>query len=212
MQIAFDLADGQERETTFRLGAGRSVAEVHDLIFRFRPADASRVALAAVHEFWNHTLGAINVDTPDPAMNTMANGWLLYQTLGCRLWGRTGFYQSGGAYGFRDQLQDVMALVHAEPALIREHLLRAAAHQFREGDVQHWWHPPVGRGVRTHFSDDYLWLPFATYRYVETTADLQILEEKISFLEDRPLRPDEEAYYDLPQQSQAVGSLYQHCV
>jgi len=212
IQVTFDLADGQERETTFRLGAGRSIAEVHDLIFRFRRADASRVALAAVHEFWNRTLGAINVDTPDPAVNTMANGWLLYQTLGCRLWGRTGFYQSGGAYGFRDQLQDVMALVHAEPALIREHLLRAAAHQFREGDVQHWWHPPVGRGVRTHFSDDYLWLPYVTCRYVSCTADTGVLDEQAPFLDARPVMPEEESYYDLPNRSQESATLYQHCV
>src|SRR5439155_1668933 len=212
MQIAFDLADGQERETTFRLGAGRSIAEVHDLIFRFRRADASRVALGAVHEFWNHTLGAINVDTPDPAVNTMANGWLLYQTIGCRLWARTGFYQSGGAYGFRDQLQDVMALVHAEPALLREHLLRAAAHQFREGDVQHWWHPPAGRGVRTHFSDDYLWLPYATCRYVCATGDSGVLDERVPFLDGRAVRPEEDAYYDLPRVSDDIGTLYDHCL
>ena len=212
MQVAFDLADGQERETSFRLGVGRSIAEVHDLIFRFRRADASRVALAAVHEFWNRTLGAINVDTPDPAVNMMANGWLLYQTLGCRLWGRTGFYQSGGAYGFRDQLQDVMALVHAEPALTREHLLRAAAHQFREGDVQHWWHPPVDRGVRTHFSDDYLWLPYVTCRYVSCAADTGVLDEQVPFLEARPVMPEEESYYDLPNRSQESATLYQHCV
>ena len=212
MQVAFDLADGQERETSFRLGVGRSMAEVHDLIFRFRRADASRVALSGVHEFWNRTLGAINVDTPDPAVNTMANGWLLYQTLGCRLWGRTGFYQSSGAYGFRDQLQDVMALVHAEPALTREHLLRAAAHQFREGDVQHWWHPPVGRGVRTHFSDDYLWLPYVTCRYVSCTADTGVLDEQAPFLDARPVMPEEESYYDLPNRSQESATLYQHCV
>ena len=212
MQVAFDLADGQERETSFRLGAGRSIAEVHDLICRFRRADASRVALSGVHEFWNRTLGAINVDTPDPAVNTMANGWLLYQTLGCRLWGRTGFYQSGGAYGFRDQLQDVMALVHAEPALTREHLLRAAAHQFREGDVQHWWHPPVGRGVRTHFSDDYLWLPYVTCRYVSCVADTGVLDEQVPFLEARPVMPEEESYYDLPNRSQESATLYEHCV
>ena len=212
MQVAFDLADGQERETSFRLGVGRNPTEVQNLIRRFRLVDASRVALEGVWDYWNRTLGAVNVDTPDPAVNVMANGWLLYQTLSCRLWGRTGFYQSGGAYGFRDQLQDVMALVHAEPALTREHLLRAATHQFREGDVQHWWHPPAGRGVRTHFSDDYLWLPFVTCRYVKCVADTGVLDEAIPFLEGRPLKPDEEAYYDLPNRSEEVATLYQHCV
>ena len=186
VQIAFNLQDGQECETCFRLGVGRNPADVQQLIQRFRRADASRIALEEVWSYWNRTLGAVSVDTPDPAVNVMANGWLLYQTLSCRLWGRTGFYQSGGAYGFRDQVQDVMALVHAEPALTREHLLRAAAHQFREGDVQHWWHPPAGRGVRTHSSDDYLWLPYATCRYVSCLADVGVLDERIPFLEARP--------------------------
>ncbi len=212
LQVAFDLAEGQERETTFRLGAGRSAADVQDLIQRFRRAHASRTALEGVWAYWNRTLGAINVDTPDPAVNVMANGWLLYQTLSCRLWGRTGFYQSGGAYGFRDQLQDVLALLHAEPALTREHLLRAAAHQFREGDVQHWWHPPAGRGVRTHFSDDFLWLPYVTCRYVAAVGDTGVLEEKIPFLSARPVKPEEEAYYDLPSRAEEVGTLYEHCV
>jgi len=212
VQAAFDLADGQERETSFRLGVGRGPADVQNLVQRFRRADASRMALEGVWAYWNRTLGAVNVDTPDPAVNVMANGWLLYQTLSCRLWGRTGFYQSGGAYGFRDQLQDVMALVHAEPALTREHLLRAANHQFRAGDVQHWWHPPSGRGVRTHFSDDYLWLPYATCRYVASVADTGVLHEQISFLEGRPLKPEEEAYYDQPNRSEVSATLYQHCV
>ncbi|HEY0945651.1 MAG TPA: glucoamylase family protein [Opitutaceae bacterium] len=212
LQVAVDLEDGQEREVCFRLGAGRDAADAQSLVHRFRRSDASRLALEGVWEYWNRTLGAINVDTPDPAVNVMANGWLLYQTLGCRLWGRTGFYQSGGAYGFRDQLQDVMALVYAEPALTREHLLRAAARQFREGDVQHWWHPPLGRGVRTHFSDDFLWLPYAVCRYVECVADAGVLEEKIPFLEGRALKPGEEAYYDLPVRSDEAATLYEHCV
>jgi cellobiose phosphorylase len=212
VQVAFDLADGQERETSFRLGVGRNAADVQGLIQRFRRPDANRIALEAVWEYWNRTLGAVNVDTPDASVNVIANGWLLYQTLACRLWGRTGFYQSGGAFGFRDQLQDVMALVHAEPALTRAQLLRAAAHQFREGDVQHWWHPPSGRGVRTHFSDDYLWLPYATCRYVECVADTGVLDEKVSFLEGRPLKPEEEAYYDLPTRSEESATLYNHCV
>ncbi|MGA2051877.1 MAG: glucoamylase family protein [Opitutales bacterium] len=212
VQVAFDLSDGQERETSFRLGLGRSPGDVQNLIQRFRVADASRTALEGVWGYWNRTLGAVNVDTPDPAVNVMANGWLMYQTLSCRLWGRTGFYQSSGAYGFRDQLQDVMALVHAEPALTREHLLRAAAHQFREGDVQHWWHPPAGRGVRTHFSDDFLWLPYAICRYVSCVADTGVLDEKIHFLEGRPLKPDEEAYYDLPNRSEESATLYEHGV
>ena len=212
VQVAFDLPDGQERETSFRLGVGRNAADVQNLIRRFRRADASREALEGVWEYWNRTLGAVNVDTPDPAVNVLANGWLLYQTLSGRLWGRTGFYQSGGAYGFRDQLQDVMALVHAEPALTREHLLRAAAHQFREGDVQHWWHPPAGRGVRTRVSDDYLWLPYVTCRYVSCVADTGVLDEKIPFLESRPVKPEEDAYYDLPNRSEESATLYQHCV
>jgi cellobiose phosphorylase len=212
VQVVFDLAEGQERETSFRLGVGRDASEVQNLILRFRRADARRSALEGVWAHWNRTLGAVNVDTPDPAVNVMANGWLLYQTLSCRLWGRTGFYQSGGAYGFRDQLQDVMALVHAEPALTRQHLLRAAAHQFREGDVQHWWHPPAGRGVRTHISDDFLWLPYATCRYVACVADTGVLAEKIGFLEGRPVKPDEEAYYDLPNRAEEAATLYQHCV
>jgi cyclic beta-1,2-glucan synthetase len=212
MQVTLDLADGQERETCFRLGAGRDLAEVQDLIQRFRGPQANRTALAGVRQYWKQTLGTVQVETPDPSVDLIANGWLFYQTLSCRLWGRTGFYQSGGAFGFRDQLQDVMALVHAEPDLTREHLLRAAAHQFREGDVLHWWHPPAGRGVRTHTSDDYLWLPYVTCRYVSTAGDAGVLDEKVPFLEGRLLKPEEESYYDLPKRSQDSGTLYEHCV
>ena len=212
IQVAVNLASGQGREISFRLGLGRSLADAQNLIRRFRRADAGSAALEAVRSYWRRTLGTVQVETPDPAVNILANGWLLYQTLACRFWGRTGFYQSGGAYGFRDQLQDAMALVHAEPALTRQHLLRAAARQFREGDVQHWWHPPSGRGVRTHFTDDLLWLPYATCRYVSCVADTGILDEKIPFLDARPVKPEEESYYDLPNSTGETATLYQHCV
>jgi len=212
IQVTLGLEDGLEQEIGFRLGVGHGLEAVRNLIRRFQGAQAAHAALENVRTYWKQTLGVVQVETPDPAVNLMANGWLLYQVLSCRLWGRTGFYQSGGAFGFRDQLQDVMALVHAEPSLTREHLLRAAAKQFREGDVLHWWHPPMGRGVRTHTSDDYLWLPYVACRYVAGTGDRQVLDERISFLEGRPLRPDEESYYDLPKRADESGTLYEHCV
>ena len=212
VQVPCDLPPGKEREICFRLGVGRSSAEVQTLIQRFRRTDAIRNSLDEVRQYWRRTLGAVQIETPDPSVNTLANGWLLYQTLSCRFWGRSGFYQSGGAYGFRDQLQDVMALVHAEPALAREHLLRAAGRQFLEGDVQHWWHPPAGRGVRTHFADDFLWLPYVTCHYVDSTGDTSVLDETTAYLEARPLQPEEETCYDLPNRSEETGTLYQHCV
>ncbi len=209
-QAPLTLLDGQERTITFTIGSADSVAEAKALAQRFRSVDSAHRAIEAVWHYWSRTLGVVYVETPDKALNFLANGWLVYQTLACRMWARSGFYQSGGAFGFRDQLQDAMALVHAQPQLFREHLLRAAARQFREGDVQHWWHPPVGRGVRTQFSDDYLWLPLAICRYVSMTGDTGILDERVPFLNSRLLREDEEANYDLPQVSDDVGTLYEH--
>jgi len=214
IQVFFDLAAGQEREVIFRLGLGGTPEgdDVIRLVQRFRGSDAARRALEAVWQHWNHTLGAVQIKTPDESLNVLTNGWLVYQTLACRMWARSGFYQSGGAFGFRDQLQDAMALVHAEPGLLRAHLLLCAGRQFEEGDVQHWWHPPSGRGVRSHCSDDYLWLPLATCRYVLTTGDTGVLDETVAYLHGRPLNPDDESYYDLPGHAGATESLYQHCV
>jgi len=211
IQVPFDLYEGQEREIVFRLGVGRSIEDAANLVHRHRGSATARNALEAVWQYWNHTLGAVQVETPEPALDVLANGWLLYQTLACRLWARSGSYQSGGAFGFRDQLQDAMALIHCEPRLLREQLLLCAAHQFREGDVQHWWHPPSGRGVRTHCSDDYLWLPLATCRYTLGTGDTGVLDEVVPFLDGRPVPAEEDSYYDLPRRSAEADTLYAHC-
>jgi cyclic beta-1,2-glucan synthetase len=212
IQVAFDLAEGQHRETVFRLGAGRNADATGQLVQRFRGSAVAHDALESVVQHWRHTLTAVQIETPDAALNILTNGWLVYQTMACRLWARSGYYQSGGAYGFRDQLQDVMALVHAEPSLVRAQIALCASRQFIEGDVQHWWHPPAGRGVRTHCSDDYLWLPLATCRYVLTTGDMSILDETAHFLEGRPVNAEDDSYYDLPGPSDESTNVYQHCV
>ncbi len=211
IQVSFEIAAGQGREIIFRLGTGRDIEDANNLIHRFRGSGAAYAALEAVWQYWNHTLGALQIETPDMSINVLANGWLLYQTLACRVWARSGYYQSGGAFGFRDQLQDVMALIHTKPNLLREHLLLFASRQFPEGDVQHWWHPPAGRGVRTHCSDDYLWLPLATCRYVIGTGDTGVLDESIHFLEGRLVNPEDDSYYDLPNRSEEISTLYDHC-
>ena len=212
IQVNFELADGQERETIFRLGVGRDAEEAGQLVQRFRGSVAARGALEAVWQHWNHTLGAVQVETPDPSFDVLVNGWLIYQTLACRVWARSGYYQSGGAFGFRDQLQDVMALVHTRPELVREHLLLCASRQFQEGDVQHWWHPPAGRGARSHCSDDFLWLPLAVSRYITVSGDHGVLEVAVPFLEGRLVSPEDDSYYDLPGRSNDQASLYEHCL
>ncbi|MDT4809206.1 Cyclic beta-(1,2)-glucan synthase NdvB [compost metagenome] len=212
LQVGFELEDGASQEIIFRLGAGQDAQEASRLAQRFRSTGAAAGALQAVREHWNTTLAAVQIESPEPAIDVLVNGWLMYQVIACRFRARSGYYQSGGAFGFRDQLQDSMAMLHADPAASRQHLLRCAAHQFVEGDVQHWWHPPLERGVRSGCSDDYLWLPLATSRYVQVTGDRGVLDETVGYLEGRPLNAGEETYYDLPNRSHREDSLYRHCV
>ena len=213
IQVVLELQPGEERELVFMLGVGgRRNADASGVVQQYTGSEAAAAAFEKVRQHWDHTLGAIRIQTPDPSLDVIANGWLMYQTIACRLWARSGYYQSGGAFGFRDQLQDAMAMIHTEPHLLRDHLLLCAAHQFVEGDVQHWWHPPSDRGVRTHCSDDFLWLPLATHRYVIGTGDRSVLTESAPFLEGRLLTQEEESYYDMPARSNQSGDLYEHCV
>ncbi len=187
LQIHINLPPEGEEEFLFVVGQGDDRAHAETLLEQYCDADAAATAWSATMTDWEAMLGAVRVETPDPAMDLLLNRQLLYQALACRIWGRSALYQSSGAYGFRDQLQDVMALVHTRPDLLRAQLLRAARHQFVAGDVLHWWHPPSGRGVRTRISDDLLWLPFVTAHYVAVTGDVGVLEEEVPFLEGEPL-------------------------
>ena len=211
LQLHVDLPPGGSDELWFLLGQGEDRAEAIALARRFQEPDAVEQAWQASNGFWNDLLTAVQVRTPEPAMDLLLNRWLLYQSLSCRVWGRTGFYQSSGAFGFRDQLQDVMGLIHAAPSLAREQILNAAGRQFEAGDVLHWWHPPSGRGVRTRCSDDLLWLPFVTAHYVEATGDISILDERAPFLHAPPLAANEEDRYGHYPTTPAAASLMDHC-
>lgn len=211
LQLHVDLAPGAHEEVCFLIGQEANRQAAQTLIRRFQDPQALAAAWQATQAIWAQTLYTITVATPDPALNLLLNRWLLYQTLACRMWGRSALYQSSGAYGFRDQLQDAMALIHARPDLTREQILRAAHHQFEEGDVLHWWHPPGSQGVRTRISDDLLWLPYVTAHYISATGDAGILDEEAPFLQGKPLAHDEEERYAHYTPTGETFSLYEHC-
>ena len=211
IQVSIELPPHTAREVVFLLGEAESKEAAQTLVANFRQTGNVNAAFEKVLGHWDEILGTVEVRTPDQALDTMLNRWLLYQTLSCRVWARTAFYQSGGAYGFRDQLQDVMALVYSNPDVARRQIVLASAHQFKEGDVQHWWHPPSGRGVRTRISDDLVFLPFVTAFYVKVTGDASVLEEMVPFLEQPFLLPDQHEAYMQPSVSEESASIYEHC-
>jgi cyclic beta-1,2-glucan synthetase len=210
MQCEIGLKAGESTEITLLLGEESSSAAAIALIQRYRNSDLDAVQ-KSVGDFWGETLGVLQVKTPDRAMDILLNGWLLYQTLSSRVWGRTAFYQSSGAYGFRDQLQDVMSLCVCAPAIAREHILRAAARQFTEGDVQHWWLPTSGAGIKTRVSDDRIWLAFVVAHYLEVTADIAVLDEPVGFLAGGPLAEDKLENFSTPETAN-TAPLFEHCV
>jgi len=210
LQTPLELAPGESTEIVFFLGEAASAADAQFLIANYRTADLD-ATLGEVTQYWDDLLGTVQVKTPDRAMDIMLNRWLLYQTVACRLWARSAFYQASGAFGFRDQLQDGMALVLAKPAMTREHLLRAAARQFTQGDVQHWWLPPLGQGVRTRISDDRVWLAYCVAYYVDATGDLSVLDEQVAFLEGQALEPGESDAFFQPSISEHSATLFEHC-
>jgi cyclic beta-1,2-glucan synthetase len=212
LRCVVDLDPGEVRDVVVVLGAAPDEARARTAVATYRDVARATAAVSDSVERWRERLSTITVRTPDPAFDVMVNRWALYQALSCRMWGRAALYQNSGAYGFRDQLQDVTAFVYAEPAIAREHILRAAARQFTEGDVQHWWHPDTGRGVRTRFSDDLVWLPFVVERYARVTGDRAVLDEAVPFLRMRSLGPDEHEVYDLPQVTAQSASVYEHCM
>ncbi|MBI4786241.1 MAG: cellobiose phosphorylase [Chloroflexi bacterium] len=211
LQLHVDLEPGETQEVFFLLGEGANRGEALQLVEQYRDVERIEATWKQVNASWDNLLEQVQVHTPDPAMDLMLNRWLLYPMLSSRVWGRSAFYQSSGAFGFRDQLQDVLALVYAAPHLARQQIIESARYQFEAGDVLHWWHPPSGRGVRTRSSDDLLWLPFVTAAYVKATGDAAILDETMPFRKAAPLETGEMERYDHYPTTAEVYSLYEHC-
>lgn len=212
LQVHMDLLPGATDEIYFVLGQGNDKDHALELVRKYHDPAYVGAAYERTSVFWDRFLGAVHVKTPEPATDLMLNRWMIYQTLSCRIWGRTGFYQSSGAFGFRDQLQDVLALLPIDPAITRSQIINAARQQFEQGDVMHWWHPPSSRGVRTRFSDDLLWLPYVTSLYIEATGDLKILDEKIPFRIAPLLSDGEDERYGEYSQTDQSFSLMDHCL
>lgn len=211
MQVEATLFPGEAKELVFVLGAAETAQQADEMATLFATRKQARTSLAEAQAFWKNMLGGIQVTTPNPSMNLLLNGWLQYQVISCRLWARTGFYQSGGAFGFRDQLQDTLSLALTQPEFTRRQILLHAAHQFEEGDVQHWWHEPKGKGVRTRFSDDRLWLVYITLEYMKTSGDIEVIHEQIPFLNDAKLHISEDERYGNPTKGE-TASLYEHLI
>ncbi|HZK67448.1 MAG TPA: hypothetical protein VFD42_07900, partial [Chloroflexota bacterium] len=211
LQVQVEIDPGEEAEVTFLLGQAADPAEVRKLVLQFRDPGRVERSLQETRAWWDRMLGTVQVHTPDLSVDFLLNRWLVYQALSCRMWARSAFYQSGGAVGFRDQLQDCLAMVYSSPQISREQILSSAAHQFEEGDVQHWWHRETGAGVRTRISDDLLWLPFVVCHYVKISGDAQILDEEVPFLEGRVLAEEEMEGYFVAAVSLNTGSILEHC-
>ncbi|OYZ23707.1 MAG: hypothetical protein B7Y39_03730 [Bdellovibrio sp. 28-41-41] len=212
LQSSVEIAAGEIFEVSILLGQTESKELARELIQRYEDLSKVKQAQAEVIKYWDDLITTVQIKTPEPSLNILMNRWLMYQTLSCRYWARTAFYQSGGAYGFRDQLQDCMAFVYSDPKLAREQIIRASERQFKEGDVQHWWHPPTGRGIRTTMSDDLLWLPLVVSFYIQTTGDQSILDVKTHFIEAPILNPGQEDSYTQPAISQESASILEHCI
>ncbi|HYE69436.1 MAG TPA: protein ndvB, partial [Anaerovoracaceae bacterium] len=211
MQVNIKLKAKETKEVVFLLGMADREERIDDLREAFRDVEKAKEALLEVKQFWQEKLQTIQVQTPDAAMNIMLNGWLLYQVISCRVWARTAFYQAGGAFGFRDQLQDSLAVTAIWPEITKNQIIKHARHQFLQGDVLHWWHEPAGKGPRTRFSDDYLWLPYVTAEYIRVTGDYEILNVEVPFLDDELLKIHEDERYSQPRVTAETASIFEHC-